>query len=53
MTCALYGFSDATGWSANFEALSQQAFTPPNQSREQSTGCPTTLRSPATVHKGR
>jgi hypothetical protein len=23
--CALYGFSDATGWSANFEGLSQQA----------------------------
>jgi hypothetical protein len=23
--CALYGFSDATGWSENFEGLSQQA----------------------------
>jgi hypothetical protein len=23
--CALYGFSDATGWTANFEGLSQQA----------------------------
>ncbi|MFC4852647.1 hypothetical protein [Actinophytocola glycyrrhizae] len=25
VACALYGFSDATGWSANFEGLSQQA----------------------------
>ncbi|OLF12341.1 hypothetical protein BLA60_10245 [Actinophytocola xinjiangensis] len=25
IACALYGFSDATGWEANFEGLSQQA----------------------------
>lgn len=25
VACALYGFSDATGWSENFEGLSQQA----------------------------
>lgn len=25
IACALYGFSDATGWTANFEGLSQQA----------------------------
>lgn len=25
IACALYGFSDATGWSENFEGLSQQA----------------------------